>query len=118
MATIVLTVHIVLAALMIVVVLLQRSEGGALGMGGGGGGGGLVSQRGAGTALSKVTWLLAAGFICTSMALAMLSDGGQGSVFDGQNPVVPGGEVVDPLLGPARGTTGEGGLPLPSAPEQ
>lgn len=60
---------------LVVVVLLQRSEGGALGMGGGGGGGGggFMSARGAASALTKVTAVLAATFFATSIALAILS---------------------------------------------
>ena len=53
MTTVILIVHMMIAAAMIGVVLLQRSEGGALGMGGGGSGlGGLFSQRGAASTLS------------------------------------------------------------------
>ncbi|MEM0988775.1 MAG: preprotein translocase subunit SecG [Pseudomonadota bacterium] len=117
MANIILIIHLILALALIAVVLLQRSEGGALGIGGGGGG--LVSARGAATALSKVTWMLAVGFLCTSMLLTMLSDGGTGSVFDGQQiPGAPAVEEIDPLLGPPPASTGEGGVPLPSAPAQ
>ena len=81
MQNVVLIVHLIIALCLIGVVLLQRSEGGALGMGGGGGG--LVSQRGAATALSKITWVLAIGFLCTSILLTILaSGGGSGSILD------------------------------------
>jgi preprotein translocase subunit SecG len=81
MQNVVLIIHLILALCLIGVVLLQRSEGGALGIGGGGGG--LVSQRGAATALSKITWVLAASFLCTSILLTILaSDGGSGSLLD------------------------------------
>jgi len=81
MHNIVLIVHLVLALCLIAVVLLQRSEGGALGIGGGGGG--LVSQRGAATALTKMTWALAAGFLCTSILLTILANRADtGSLFD------------------------------------
>ena len=70
MENVVLIVHLILALCLIGVVLLQRSEGGGLGLGGGGGGGGLVSARGAATALGKVTWLFAIGFICTAFRAA------------------------------------------------
>ncbi len=81
MQNVVLIVHLIIAVCLIGVVLLQRSEGGALGIGGGGGG--LVSQRGAATALSKITWVLAIGFLCTSMVLTMLAGGaGTGSILD------------------------------------
>lgn len=72
MENVVLVVHLLLALSLIGVVLLQRSEGGGLGIGGGGGGG-AMSSRSAATALGKVTWILAIGFICTSIALTVLS---------------------------------------------
>ena len=60
-------------------------------MGGGGGGGGLVSSRGAATALSKVTWGLAAAFIATSLTLTIIAASGTGSrsIIDGVQTGVP-----------------------------
>lgn len=71
METVILTVHLILAALLIGVVLLQRSEGGGLGMGGGGGG--VMSGRQAANALTKLTWILAIGFIITSISLTVIA---------------------------------------------
>ena len=73
MENVVLTVHLILALLLIGVVLLQRSEGGGLGMGGGGGGGGVMTGRQAANALSKLTWILAAGFLTTSLTLTIIA---------------------------------------------
>ncbi len=73
MENVVLTVHLILALLLIGVVLLQRSEGGGLGMGGGGGGGGVMTGRQAANALSRLTWILAAGFLCTSLTLTIIA---------------------------------------------
>ena len=39
----------------------------------GGGGGGAMSQRSTGTAMGKLTWILAICFICTSVTLTVLS---------------------------------------------
>ena len=72
MENIILVVHLILALCLIGVVLLQRSEGGGLGMGGGGGGG-AVSARGVATALTKMTWLFAIAFICTSISLTVIA---------------------------------------------
>jgi len=72
MENVVLIIHLLLALALIGVVLLQRSEGGGLGMGGGGGGG-AMSGRAAATALGKVTWVLAIGFITTSITLTVLA---------------------------------------------
>jgi len=78
---------------------MQRSEGGGLGMGGGGGG--AVSGRGAATALSKLTWVMAVGFLLTSLTLTVLatraSQGDSvierlGTTVDGVTP------EVDPLI--------------------
>lgn len=71
MENIVLTIHLLLALGLIGVVLLQRSEGGGLGIGGGGGG--AMSGRSAASALSKVTWVLAIGFLITSLSLTVIA---------------------------------------------
>lgn len=111
MENVVLIIHLILAFGLIGIVLLQRSEGGGLGMGGGGG---AISGRAAATALSKLTWLLAAAFICTSLTLTILAaEKASGtSVLDrlgtqapaveeqGEPAQVPAGED---LLPPAQG---------------
>ena len=86
MATVVLTIHLLLALALIIVVLLQRSEGGGLGVGGGGG---VMTGRGAATALAKVTWVLGIAFVITSLVLTVLAarDSGRGSVIDSILPV-------------------------------
>jgi len=70
MENVVLVIHLILALCLIGIVLLQRSEGGGLGMGSGGG---AVSSRSAATALGKLTWLFAIGFIATSIGLTVIS---------------------------------------------
>ena len=72
MTTIVLIFHLVIALALVGVILLQRSEGGALGIGGGGGGG-LMTGRASANLLTRVTAVLAAGFIATSLLLAILA---------------------------------------------
>src|SRR6056297_2969695 len=121
MENVVLVIHLLLALALIGVVLLQRSEGGGLGMGGG-----LVSSRGAATALGKLTWALAVGFIATSLTLTIFAaqNAADSSVLDrlGGTPTVDGD--ADDLLPPAgdllpppplgTGDTGTG-APLPRA---
>lgn len=113
MQNIVLIVHLILALALIVVVLLQRSEGGGLGMGGGGGGGsGIMTGRQAANALTKLTWAFAVAFICTSIALTILSaqHSGGGSVLDRlgiEQPAAPAGTTAPALP--------EGSLPPPPA---
>jgi preprotein translocase subunit SecG len=85
MENVVLIIHLILALSLIGTVLLQRSEGGGLGMGGGGG---ATGSRPAPTAMSKFTWLLAIAFICTSIALTLISasNSAGSSVADRLNP--------------------------------
>lgn len=72
--TVVLIIQILVIVSMILAVLLQRSEGGALGMGGGGGGGGgLMTSRGAGSALTRATGVLAGMFFICSITLTILA---------------------------------------------
>ncbi len=70
MENVVLVIHLILALSLIGAVLLQRSEGGGLGIGGGGG---ATGSRPAATAMGKFTWLLAIGFVCTSIALTIIA---------------------------------------------
>ena len=76
MATVILVIHLMIAAAMVGVVLMQKSEGGALGIGGsgggGGGGGGFLTGRGQANLLTRVTAGLAMAFFATSIALTVL----------------------------------------------
>ena len=75
METVLLTIHALVTFALITVVMLQRSEGGALGIGGGSGaGGGMFTARGAANALTRMTTVLGAAFIVTSLALAVVSN--------------------------------------------
>ena len=108
MENVLLTIHLILALLLIGVVLLQRSEGGGLGMGSGGGGGGAISGRAAATALGKITWALAIGFIITSISMTILAarDSNSASVIDQF-----GGEVPPPAAPSAPSSLGLGAVP-------
>ncbi len=111
MENVVLTIHLILALLLIGIVLLQRSEGGGLGMGGGGGGGGAMTGRQAASAMTKLTWIFAAGFIVTSVTLTILAaqKAGGGSVVDqfggtapASAPALPVAPLGTDLLPPAN----------------
>ena len=92
MENVILIVHLIIAFCLIGIVLMQRSEGGGLGIGGGGG---AMSARSAGTAMGKMTWIIAIAFICTSMALTIIA---------AQNSA--GSSVIDRLQeAPAPATT-------------
>ncbi len=68
-----LVVHILIALALVGVVLIQRSEGGGLGIGGGGGAGGFMTTRGTANLLTRTTAIMAALFMLTSLALAILA---------------------------------------------
>ena len=79
MTTVILVIHMMLAIALVITVLLQRSEGGGRGGGGSGGGGGggmggLMSVRGTANLLTRATAILAAGFMGTSITLAILAN--------------------------------------------
>lgn len=88
METVLLVIHLMIAAGLVGVVLLQRSEGGALGMGGGGSGGGFLTGRGTANLLTRTTAALAAGFFITSLMLTILANQGTTtrSILDTVNP--------------------------------
>lgn len=105
MQNVVLIIHLLLAVTLIGLVLLQRSEGGGLGMGGGGGGGGAMSGRAAASAMTKLTWVLAIAFICTSLGLTILQvqKSSGSSVLDQLMPVTEQSSTqsADDLLPPS-----------------
>jgi preprotein translocase subunit SecG len=106
MENVLLIVLLLLALALIGVVLLQRSEGGGLGMGGGGGGG-VMTGRSAGSALSKVTWILGIAFMAVALLMTVLTsrDINGSSVVDQLAPLsaetAPVGPAGADLLPPA-----------------
>lgn len=70
-SSLLLTLNILVCIALTAVVLLQRSEGGALGMGGGPTG--LITTRGAGDLLTRITWILFSLFLILSLSLSLLS---------------------------------------------
>jgi preprotein translocase subunit SecG len=100
MITVVLVIHLMIAAALIGVVLLQKSEGGALGMGGGGMAG-FMSGRSTANLLTRTTAILAAAFFATSIVLAYLAGGTRApnSIIDrpaGTAPATPAPQPAAP----------------------
>ena len=131
MATVLLVIHLMIAAALCGVVLLQRSEGGALGIGGSGGAGGFMTGRGTANMLTRVTAGLAAAFFLTSISLTLIAQQSRRSVSpldrpSATGPIVPGKEApAAPTGGGTAPATGGGSLldslqkgrqSLPSAP--
>jgi len=119
MQNVVLSVHLILALLLIGVVLLQRSEGGGLL-----GGGGVMSNRGATSALQKVTWLLAVAFLATSITLTILAarDSKGVSVLDSTAgapadtaPALPTLDLAPPPASDTAPATGDAPMAPPPA---
>ncbi|MEZ5899478.1 MAG: preprotein translocase subunit SecG [Hyphomicrobiaceae bacterium] len=125
MATVLLVIHLMVAAALVGVVLLQKSEGGALGIGGGGGGG-FLTGRGTANLLTRTTAMLAAAFFATSISLSLLARHQikQGSAFDapaaagapatgGETPAPAsgGGGILDKLQPPVQQAPAPGQVP-------
>lgn len=73
MGSVLLVLQLIVAIFLVAVILMQRSNGGALsGLGGGDGGiGGLISARGKGNILTRITAVLATLFFALSMAISI-----------------------------------------------
>lgn len=112
MQTVLLVVHLMIAAALVGVVLVQRSEGGALGIGGGGG---FMTGRGAANFMTRVTAYLAAGFFATSIGLTLIANQGfQGrSVFEPPAAATPAAPAGD---GPAAPIGAQPATPAAPAP--
>jgi preprotein translocase subunit SecG len=106
MQSVLLILHVLVAAALVGIVLLQRSEGGALGIGGGGG---LMTGRGATNLLTRTTAILAAVFFATSIALAILAGSNHRprSILDATPP---------PATGTAPATPPQPAAPAPTEP--
>jgi preprotein translocase subunit SecG len=100
MTTVLLVIHIMIAAALVGIVLMQKSEGGALGMGGGG----FMSGRGQANFLTRTTAYLATAFFATSIALTLLA-----------NQQTRARSVFDPPAGPTA-PAAPGAPATPAAP--
>jgi preprotein translocase subunit SecG len=116
MLTVLLIIHLMIAAALVGVVLMQRSEGGALGIGGGGG---FMTGRGAANFMTRVTAGLAAAFFATSLLLTLLATrpAPERSILDtpaGGNAAPQSAPQTGSPEGGAQGTqnapTGQGGI--------
>jgi len=96
MLTVILVIHLMLAAALTGVILVQKSEGGALGMGGGGGMSGFMTGRSAANLLTRTTAIIAACFFATSIALALISSHQRApsSLMNSGAPAAPSGPLA------------------------
>jgi preprotein translocase subunit SecG len=108
MSTVLLVVHLMIAAALVGIVLVQKSEGGALGIGGGGG---MFAGRGKANLMTRATAALGAAFFTTSLLLTIISQRGTAptSVLDKPaatapaNPAAPGETPAAPAGDAPRG---------------
>jgi preprotein translocase subunit SecG len=112
MTTVLLVIHLMIAAALVGVVLVQRSEGGALGIGGGGGG--FMTGRGTANLLTRATAGLAAAFFITSIVLSILASRANAprSIFDpAAKGTAPVSGTADPATKPGEApASGRGGI--------
>lgn len=103
MESVILVIHLFLAAGIIALVLLQRSEGGGLGIGGGGLGG-LATAQGAANLLTRLTAIFAGLFFLTSLILGILAGTHtqpQGGLSEALKSVPTQGAPADETSAPA-----------------
>ena len=96
MTAVLIVIHVILAVALVATILIQRSDGGALGgLGGGGSFGGVMSGRQSASFLTRVTGILAACFMGTSLILAIVAsrDTGPTSILD----TAPASEIESPI---------------------
>src|SRR5579871_5426686 len=100
-------IHFFCAAAIVSLVLLQRGKGADAGAGFGAGASGTVfGARGATTALSRATAILAALFMITSLSLA----------YVGTHKSAPSGSILEQLSQPAKPAPATGTAPALGAP--
>lgn len=112
-----LVIEVIVALFLVVVVLLQRSEGGGLVSGGTGS---LMSVRGAGDLMTRITWILGGTFFVLGLLLTIVAgrERGSASVVDRMkvnaiNPADLNREVPQPPAGTAQpGPAGSAPAPL------
>ena len=113
--SILMVIHFFAAGSIILLVLLQRGKGADAGAGFGAGASGTVfGARGAGTALSRATAILAAIFMITSLSLTYLSSRGNSaptSILERAGTPPAPGTTTAPAPAPASGARG-----APAAP--
>ena len=112
MATVLLVIHLLIAAALCAVVLLQRSDAGALGIGGGGGGaGGFMTGRGTANILTRVTAGRAAPFFFTSFSLPLMAQQSRrgGSPLDRPAATAPAAPEAAAPATPASGAPAPAG---------
>jgi preprotein translocase subunit SecG len=118
MIVLLLVLHVLIAIALVGVILLQKSEGGALGMGGGGMSG-FMTGRSTANLLTRVTAVLAAIFMTTSVLLVVMHNRERAprSIIEQGAPAAPGGPVA-PTAPVAPAAPAAPAPPPPTAPAE
>jgi len=107
MVTAVLILHIVVSILLVLLVLIQGGENVDITAAFGGVSQAAFGPRGAVSTMQKITWTLAAIFMCTSVALSVwATKHSSGSVLEGSRPPA---KTAPKVPAPAQ-------VPVPAAP--
>jgi preprotein translocase subunit SecG len=125
MYTAILVLHLIVCLFLIFIILIQSSKGSEMGAAFGGSNQTLFGSRGAATFLNKLTTGAAIMFMLTSLTLAIISTGQQGSVMSsapaakpaaGPIPDQPSGPLQEQPAAPGQGEVQE--TPAPAQPEE
>jgi preprotein translocase subunit SecG len=116
---ILITFQIIVSVCLVGVVLLQRSEGGGL-VGGSGGPTGMMSVRGAGDLMTRITWILGSAFFVIALTLTIVQgrEKGASSVVDRLKIDALDLSAPSNPATPPAGTVQPGGLQSAPAPLQ
>lgn len=113
MGSVLLVLQLIVAIFLVAVILMQRSNGGALsGLGGDSSIGGLISARGKGNILTRITAVLATLFFALSMAISIYF-----SRVEVKSASIVEGAVATPAL-PTVPTTNDAAPAEPATPAE
>jgi len=114
MATVVLVVHVLVSVLLILIVMIQGGENVDITAAFGGVSQAAFGPRGAVTTLAKITWVLGAIFVATSITLAVwATKGGGGSLLETAPAATAPAKPAPEKAAPAQSAPA---LPAPQSP--
>ena len=106
-----LVIHIICCIGVILIVLLQAGKGASLGAAFGGGSSQTVFGASGATFINKITWVMAAAFMATSLLLTIISPYGDSGAMSGAAIF-----QEEPIAIPPLGTAPEAELPATASP--
>jgi preprotein translocase subunit SecG len=116
MATAVWALHILVSILLILIVLIQGGENVDITAAFGGVSQAAFGPRGTVTTLAKITWVLGAIFMATSITLAVWASGGGGTSILDTTPATTAPAPATPTQPAPAAPSTPGALPTPKSP--